>query len=49
LIIPANNKGKKALATLFWLLTREIFKERGKIKSDEEFEYKMEDFEGKPV
>jgi len=42
LIIPANNKGKKALATLFWLLTREVLKERGTIKSDEE--YKITDF-----
>ncbi|MBS3054990.1 MAG: 30S ribosomal protein S2 [Candidatus Aenigmarchaeota archaeon] len=44
LIIPANNKGKKALATLFWLLTREVLKERGTIKSDEEFKYKITDF-----
>jgi len=44
LIIPANNKGKKALATLFWLLAREILKEKGKIKSDSEFKYKIEDF-----
>jgi len=44
LIIPANNKGKKALATLFWLLAREVLKERGTIKSDEEFKYKITDF-----
>src|SRR5438445_927161 len=44
LIIPSNNKGKKSLATLFWLLSREILKERGKIKSDSEFAYKIEDF-----
>jgi small subunit ribosomal protein S2 len=44
LVIPANNKGKKALGTLFWLLAREILKERGKIKSNEEFKYKIEDF-----
>lgn len=44
LIIPANNKGKKALATLLWLLAREILKERKEIKSDSEFKYKVEDF-----
>ncbi|MDI6799006.1 MAG: 30S ribosomal protein S2, partial [Candidatus Aenigmarchaeota archaeon] len=44
LIIPANNKGKKALATLFWLLARNILKERGEIKSDSEFKYKISDF-----
>jgi small subunit ribosomal protein S2 len=44
LIIPANNKGKKALATLLWLLAREILKERKEIKSDSEFNLKPEDF-----
>lgn len=46
LILPANNKGKKALATLYWLLAREILKERGTIKTEKEFQYKIEDFEG---
>lgn len=45
LIIPANNKGKGALATLLWLLAREILKERGEIKSDRDFKIKVEDFE----
>lgn len=44
IIIPANNKGKKALATLFWLLARQMLKERGVIKSDSDFKYKIEDF-----
>ncbi len=44
LIIPANNKGKKALATLLWLLAKEILKERKEIKADSEFKYKVEDF-----
>ena len=45
LVIPTNNKGRKALATVYWLLTREVLKARGQIKSDEEFEQKIEDFE----
>lgn len=44
LVVPANNKGKKSLATIYWLLAREMLKERGEIKKDEEFKYKVEDF-----
>lgn len=44
LIIPANNKGRKALGTLFWLLTREILKERKEIKLDKEFTCNIKDF-----
>ena len=43
-IIPANNKSNKSFAVLFWVLAREILKEKGQIKSDEEFQYKLEDF-----
>jgi len=45
LVIPANNKGRRALALVYWLLAREILKERGDIKNNEEFKYKVEDFE----
>lgn len=43
-ILPCNNKGRKSVALIFYLLTREILKERGEIKSDEEFKLTMEDF-----
>jgi small subunit ribosomal protein S2 len=33
-IIPTNNKGKKALSTIYWLLSRELLRERGEL--DEE-------------
>ncbi|HDJ96464.1 MAG TPA: 30S ribosomal protein S2 [Candidatus Aenigmarchaeota archaeon] len=44
LVIPTNNKGKKALAMIYYLLAREILKERGVIKKNEDFKYKLEDF-----
>jgi small subunit ribosomal protein S2 len=46
LIIPCNNVGKMSVAAVFWLLAREILKERGEIKSDKEFKYKVEEFTG---
>ncbi len=44
-IIPTNNKGRRALALIYWLLTRAILREQGKIASDEEFTASVEDFE----
>ena len=48
LIIPANNKGKRSIATIFWLLAREILKERKQIEADKDFKYEIKDFEGTP-
>lgn len=45
LIIPTNNKGRMALATVYWLLTREVLKARGDVASDEDFTSSLEDFE----
>lgn len=44
LVIPCNNKGKKALGLLFYLLTREYMKERKLIKNDKEFKATLEEF-----
>ncbi len=46
-IIPCNNKGRKSLALIYFLLAREFMKEKGLIKSNEEFNYKISDFEVK--
>jgi len=46
LVIPGNNKSKKSIAFILWLLAREILKIRGKISSDEEYKYTAEDFMG---
>jgi len=41
LIIPANNRGRKSLATVYWLLAREI------LQDSETMKYEIEDFENK--
>ena len=45
--IPINNKGRKSLALAYWLLAREILKEKGEIKKDSDFAKTLEDFEYK--
>jgi len=47
LIIPANNRGRKALATVYWLLAREILILKGELKEGEEIKYEIDDFETK--
>ncbi|MFO8019025.1 MAG: 30S ribosomal protein S2 [Promethearchaeia archaeon] len=44
LAIPANNRGKKALGLAFFLLAREIQLQLGKISSEQEFAYTLEEF-----
>ena len=44
LVIPCNNKGKKSLGLLFWIITKEYLKARKVIKNDSEFKGKLEDF-----
>ena len=49
LIIPANNKGRKALAMVYWLLARQLLRERGAIPPDGDLHIPVEDFETKLV
>ncbi len=49
LVIPANNRGRKALATVYWLLAREVLKKQGTIKFDSEMKMPIDDFETKLV
>jgi small subunit ribosomal protein S2 len=46
LVIPTNNKGKKALSLVYWLLAREVLMVRGEIDDYAKFEYTTESFEG---
>jgi small subunit ribosomal protein S2 len=45
LVVPTNNKGRRALACVYWLLTREILKEKGLLPRDEDFKLTIDDFE----
>ncbi|AMQ19548.1 30S ribosomal protein S2 [Thermococcus peptonophilus] len=45
LAIPTNNKGRKALALIYWILAREVLYNRKEIESREDFKIPVEDFE----
>ena len=47
LVIPTNNKGRRALAVIFWLLARQILRERGELAMDKDLSVPIEDFEAK--
>jgi len=47
LLIPTNNKGRRALAVIYWLLTRQILRERGELPPDKDLPLTIEDFEAK--
>jgi small subunit ribosomal protein S2 len=44
-VIPANNKGRRSLALIYWLLTREILFVRGVIADRDAFTMTVDDFE----
>lgn len=44
LIVPCNNKGKKSLGLVFWIITKEYLKHRGLIKKDEDLKVTVDDF-----
>jgi len=47
LVIPTNNKGRRALAVIYWLLARQIMRERGELASDKDLQLTIDDFEAK--
>ena len=44
LVIPVNNKGRKSLAQVYYLLTREILRTRGELGETEDLPITVEDF-----
>jgi len=47
LVIPTNNKGRRALAVIYWLLARQILRERGEIPPDGDISQSIDEFEVK--
>ena len=45
IIIPGNNKGRRSLALIYWLLSREILRIRGDLGSEDDLEETIDDFE----
>lgn len=44
LVVPCNNKGKKSLGLLFYILAREYLRKTGKLKENEEPTFDQEEF-----
>lgn len=45
LAVPVNNKGRKAIALVYWLLSRQLLREKGILKEDEELDIPATEFE----
>ena len=45
IVIPGNNKGRRSLALIYWLLSREILRIRGALGPEEDLEETIDDFE----
>ncbi|OGM02989.1 30S ribosomal protein S2 [Candidatus Woesearchaeota archaeon RBG_13_36_6] len=44
LVVPCNNKGKKSLGLVFWILANGYLRGKGKIKPDQEISASIDDF-----
>jgi small subunit ribosomal protein S2 len=47
LVVPGNNRGRKAIAAIFWLLARSTLVHSGLLGEDQPMKYAIEDFETK--
>ena len=47
LVIPANNRGRKSLATVYWMLARQVLVEQEKMDEDGAMEQSVDDFAAK--
>ena len=44
LVVPCNNKGRRSLAAVYWMLAQEVLKARGELGGDTVFPEKLEAF-----
>ncbi len=44
LVIPCNNKGKKSLGLIYWILANEFLRHKGKLKKGETVDVPLEEF-----
>ena len=44
LVVPANNKGRRALARVYLLLATQILRERGELSEEEDLGLSIDDF-----
>ena len=44
LVVPCNNKGKKSLGLLFWVLAKEYLKNKGLVKSEADLAIQLDEF-----
>ena len=45
IVVPGNNKGRRSLALIYWLMAREILRIKGELPTDGELEETIDDFE----
>lgn len=48
-VIPTNNKGRRALAVIYWLLARQVLRERGELAKNKDIPLTIDDFEAQVV
>ncbi len=46
-VIPTNNKGRRALAVIYWMLTRQVLREKGELPPDKDLDQSIDDFEAR--
>lgn len=46
-VIPTNNKGRRALAVIYWMLARQVLREKEELAPDKDMGLSIDDFEAK--